>query len=159
MRVNAAGRINANHSGQKGVVGGDQPLWNASRPQNFLTMVYVVNECVDRPHALFNSAGEATPFRSGDDPRNDVERDQPLGGFGLSIYVERYAGAAKKPFAIGCFLLQQGLVYRIEPAAVFLVWRRRSRGGSRSAPLSQHFIETACADRHCRLSCCAATFA
>ena len=56
-------------------------------------MIDVVDESVQRPHALLESCGEMAPFVGRNDARNDVERDQPLGSGLLAIHGERDAHA------------------------------------------------------------------
>ena len=55
----------------------------------------VVDEQVDRPHALLEPFGEPRPFARREDPGDDIERDDPLGRFLLAIDGEGDAQAAE----------------------------------------------------------------
>jgi len=57
VRVDPAGRIEAHHLGQEGRVVSNQAGRHAPRAQDFLAMVDIVQEGVDRLHALFDPLG------------------------------------------------------------------------------------------------------
>ena len=100
MRVDPTGHIHAKHLGQKCLVLGNHLAWDAPRLQDFLCMVDVVQKRIDRAHTLLDPARQLCPFRPGDDPGNDIKRDQPFFGFGPSINVERDARQTKKLFRL-----------------------------------------------------------
>ncbi len=54
--------------------------------ENFAAVIDVLEEHVDgavmRCFRPFSSSG---PFLAGQDPRNDIEGDQPFGGFGVAV--------------------------------------------------------------------------
>jgi L-alanine-DL-glutamate epimerase-like enolase superfamily enzyme len=56
--VDVSGRRDAEHLGQEGVIVLDQLDRHAACAQDFLPMVYIVQEGIDRPDALLDSAGE-----------------------------------------------------------------------------------------------------
>ena len=56
MRVDTARRREADHLADKGVVLFKQFNGQAARPHDFLTVVNVLQECVDCADALFNAA-------------------------------------------------------------------------------------------------------
>ena len=66
-------------------------------------MVDVVQERVQRLHALLQPAVEHLPFVRRNDARHDVERDQPLGAGVLAVDRERDADAMER--ALGLFPL------------------------------------------------------
>ena len=48
-------------------------------------MIDVMQEGVERAHALLDADGEPAPFGGGEDARDDIEGDQPFGGLFLAI--------------------------------------------------------------------------
>ena len=60
--------------------------------------VDVVDESVDRPHPLLEPGREPRPFARGEDARDDVERDDPLGRLLVAIDGEGDAEAAEGGF-------------------------------------------------------------
>ena len=74
----------------------DQVLGDAPGPQDLLAVVDVVEEGVERPHALLDAGAEPAPLGRRDDARDDVERDQPLGRRLLAVDREGDAGAAEE---------------------------------------------------------------
>jgi hypothetical protein len=52
-----------------------------ARLDDFLLVVDVIQKGVERHHALFNALRELAPFRSGNDPRHDIEGDQSFRRF------------------------------------------------------------------------------
>ena len=135
MGIDAAGRIDADHLGQKRLILGDHRGRNASGAQDFLAVIDVVQEGVDRAHALFNALGQPSPFARRHDARDNIERDQPLVGLGRAIDVEGDAGLAKKGLGL-CRLAAQmvGLLAR-KP------FREVAIGVKRCAAGAQHFVK------------------
>ena len=91
-----AGRRDAQHLWQEGVVVLDQRRRHAACPQDFLAVIDIVQEGVDRAHALLDALGEPRPLLGRDDARHDVERDQPLVGVRRAIDVEGDAGTPEE---------------------------------------------------------------
>src|SRR3546814_1562197 len=81
---------------QEGLVARNQLDGHPARAQNFLPVIDVVEEGVQCAHALFDAARQAPPFARRDDPRHDVEGDQPLVGFILAIDVESDARSEER---------------------------------------------------------------
>ena len=52
-------------------------------------MVDVVDEQVERLDALLQAALDAAPFRCGDDPRHQIEGEDPLRAGAVAVHVER----------------------------------------------------------------------
>ena len=71
-------------------VGGDDAVG-----EDLPRAVDVVDEGVDRPHPLLEPGREPLPFGGGEDARDDVERDDPLGRLLLAIDGEGDAEAAE----------------------------------------------------------------
>ena len=116
--VDAARRPDADHLGQERVVGGDQLARHAAGAQDLLAVIDVVEEGVERLHALLDALRQPAPFGAGDDARHDVERDQPLGRFLLAIDGEGDAGLAEHALGIAHLLGQPRRILRLQPAIV-----------------------------------------
>ena len=78
--IDVARRAEADHLGQERLVVGDQLLRDATGAHDFLAVIDVVEEGIERRTTLLDALREAPPFRTGYDTRNDVERDQALCG-------------------------------------------------------------------------------
>ena len=98
--VDAGRRPHADHLGQERLVPGDQLLRDAAGAQDFLAVVDVVEEGVERLHALLDALRQPPPFGAGNDARHDVEGDQPFGRLGLAIDGEGDAGLAENPLGV-----------------------------------------------------------
>ena len=72
---------------------GDQPLREHVVAQDALFAVDVVEEHLERLHALLDAALETRPLGSGDDPGNQIEREGPL----LTGQRERHALVDERP--------------------------------------------------------------
>ena len=116
--VDAGRRPHADHLGQKGLVLGDQLLRNPAGAQDLLAVVDVVEEGVERLHALLDAGGQPPPFGARDDAWHDVEGDQPLGRLGFAIDGEGDAGLAENPLGIAHFFGKPRRVLRPEPVVV-----------------------------------------
>ncbi len=92
-------------------------------------MVDVVDEGVERAHALLQAAFEADPFFQGQDAGHDVEGDEALGALLLAVDGEGDADAVEQGIGLGAFLRQAlgGLVG--EPLGVAQVVRPRGAVG------------------------------
>ena len=101
MGVDPARRGEADHLRQPGAVVAEQPLGQAARADDLLPVVEIVHEGVERAHPLLDPARQPPPFAAGDDPRDHVERDQPLLGVVVAIDVEGDAGAAEEALGLG----------------------------------------------------------
>ncbi len=76
--IHAPRRIDADHLAAK-VPGAEDELGrNDAVAQDALAVVDVLEEEVERPHALDHAALEHVPLGAGDDPGNEVEREDPL---------------------------------------------------------------------------------
>ncbi len=108
--VDAVRHLHAEHLGP--VVGVLVDQFGRDQPglQDLTVVVDVGEEEVERLDALFEALGELAPFLAGDDPRHDVERDDPLLGIVLAVDGEGDADAAEQHF-------------RFPGAGAQLVWR------------------------------------
>ncbi len=76
------GRLEPRSSpGTKAELASDQLLGDLARLDDLLAVIDVVDEGVERAHALLDALGQPAPLRAGYDARNDIEGDEPLSGF------------------------------------------------------------------------------
>src|SRR3546814_18952388 len=93
------------------------PYTTLFRAQYLLAVIAVVEEGVERAHPLLDPAREAAPLARRDDPRHDVEGDQPLVAAVGAIDVEGDADVAEK--SLGLLRLAVGTRGEIGRAAVW----------------------------------------
>ena len=120
--IDIAGRGHADHIGQIGLIIGDQLPRHLAGPQDFLPMVNVMKERVQRTHPLLDTARKLAPFAGRQNARDNIERNEALFGLFASVHVERDAGAAKKPFRLFRLSIEPAGVFGIEPLPIFLIW-------------------------------------
>ena len=96
MRVDAAGRVEAHHHGQKGGIIGNQAARHTTGAQDFLAVIDIVQEGIDGAHALFDALGKLAPFVAGQHPWHDIEGDQALVRRLFAIDVESNADLAEE---------------------------------------------------------------
>ena len=107
----------------------EQPRRNAACAQDFLPVVKIVDERVQRADPLFNPAGKAAPFVCADGARHHVERDQPFFGLVLAVNVEGDACLAKAAFSLAMLALQPALILLVKPFAVTRICRTNGSVG------------------------------
>ena len=103
--------------------------------QDFLAVVDVVEEGVERLDALLDALRQPAPFGARKNARHDVEGDQPLGRLFLAIDGEGDAGLAEDALGVAHLFGQPGRVLLFQPAFVSRV--RMSETGF----LRLHFVE------------------
>ena len=96
MRIDIARRLDAEHLGAKGRVRQHELRRHEARLDDLLVVIDVVEEDVDRLHPLNAAALDKLPFGAGEDTRDQVEGDQPLGRAAIGIDGESDAEAAKQ---------------------------------------------------------------
>jgi len=133
--VDTTGRFDADHLWQKGHVARNELDGKAAGTDDLSPVIDVVEKGVDCPDALLDTAFEAAPLPVGDQPRDDVERNQPLVGVIFAVHVEGDTGATKERFGLGGFAKQLTRVLVIEP---FSIGRE---GFTHSACFVVHLIE------------------
>ena len=94
--IDAAGDVHAHHLAPVLGVAVDALGGDAPGAHDVAAVVDVVQEEVQRLHALAQPARQALPAGAGDDVRDDVERDQPLGARGLAVDGEGDADAVEE---------------------------------------------------------------
>ena len=115
MGVDPARRADPDHLRQVGRVAGNHRGGQATRPDDFLLVVDVIEEGVDRPDTLFDAARQLRPFGSRNDPRDDVEGYEPLFGLRPPVDVEGDAGQAKEILRLAALGTQPPGVFAVEP--------------------------------------------
>jgi hypothetical protein len=125
--VDPARRREADHFRQEGDIALDQPGRDLAGLHDLLVVVNVVQEHVQRTHPLLDALGQALPFPVVDDPRHEVERDQPLGRLRLAIDGESDAGAPEEALGLAGLLDQQFGVLLAVPGMETLVGLAHTR--------------------------------
>ena len=103
-----AGHVDAAHLGAvlrvaEDALGGQRPA-----VEDLLVVVDVVEERVERAHALHEAALEHRPFVGRDDARHEVERNQALGAAVLAVDRERDADAVERAIGLLALLRDAG---------------------------------------------------
>jgi len=96
---------------------------NYARFENLLVVVNVVNEGVERAHALLQAGLEPNPFFQRQDAGHDVEGDEALGAFVLTVHGEGDADAMEEGVGLGALLCQSFGGLMGEPLGVAQVVR------------------------------------
>ena len=132
VRVHAAGHVDAHHLGPELRVLQHLLLRHDAGLDDRLLVVDVVHEAVERVDALAQPGFELLPFALGNDARDHVERNQPLGAGAVfvlgAVDGEGDADAAKHQFGLVATRLHRRGLLGVEPAAVFAVVRPYPRG-------------------------------
>ncbi|MEY9790548.1 hypothetical protein ABIE77_005107 [Sinorhizobium fredii] len=108
--IDATRRPETDHLRQEGVVLLDQFARDSPGADDFLLVVDVVEEGVERNDPLFDALGEAAPFTAGNDAGNEIEGDELFGG--ISVSVDRESDARLAEDGFGFFR------FRYEPVSV-----------------------------------------
>ena len=98
--------------------------------ENGALSVDILEEQVEGPRALREAGLELAPFRPRYETRNDVERDQPLGGVLVAVDAESDADAPEHVFGLGAARGEQFGRSFIEPASDLAIERPRLAGGN-----------------------------
>ena len=97
--------------------------------ENGALSINIREEEVQSAHTLREPGLKLAPLRLRYETRNDVERDQPLGGVLVAVDAEGDADAAEHVFRLGAARGKQFGWSFIEPASDLLVERPRLAGG------------------------------
>ena len=92
--------------------------------------VDILEEEVERARALREAGLELAPFGPRDETRDDVERDQPLGGVLVAVDAEGDADAPEHVFGLGAARGEQFGRRFFEPASDLAIERPRLAGGN-----------------------------
>ena len=149
MRIDAARRIEPHHFRHEGFILQDHVARDAPRPQDFLAMIDIVQESVERPHALFDPGRQPAPFGGGENARHDIEGDQPFRGLFGAIDRKGDALPAEQSFGLFEGSFDIGLGKLGHPLMDLRV------GLAHLAVLQDHFIEKAASfSPHAAMRCC-----
>ncbi len=140
VRVDAARNVHAGHLAPVLRIAEHALGGNGAGLQDLLVVVDVVQEEVERAHALLQTLLEDAPLVRRNDARHDVERDQALGAGILPVDGERDADPVERALGLFPFLRDAGCVGPLEPVRECPVMR------ADSAVVGGHFIVGA--DRH-----------
>jgi hypothetical protein len=132
VRIDAAGHVHAHHLGPELRVLGHLLLRHDAGLDDLLPVVDVVDEAVERMDALAQPGFHLLPFAFGDDARDHVERNQPLGAGAVlvlgAVDGERDADSAEHQLGLVAPRLHRGRLLGVEPAAVGAVVQAHARG-------------------------------
>jgi hypothetical protein len=119
--VDPARGTHADHFRQECIILFDQRTGNATRLDDFLLVVDVIQERVERHHALFDALRKLAPFRSGYDPRNDIEGNQSFRRILFAVDGKCDAGLSKNILGISGFLDQIGSLLLRMPVEISFI--------------------------------------
>ncbi|OIQ74478.1 hypothetical protein GALL_438700 [mine drainage metagenome] len=136
------GQIDADHFGAELGVVLKLLARHQSGPDDFLIVVHVMDEPVQRCHPLDQSTLHGGPFMHRNDARNQVEGNQPLGAGLVAVHREGDAHAPEDEFRLVALRLHGVRRLLLQPPRVLGVVR------AHPAPGRRHFIVKA----HGRLS-------
>jgi hypothetical protein len=123
VRVDPARHVHSLHLAPELRVAQDTLARHHAGVEDRLVVIDVMQERIERLYALPQAAVEHLPFRRRNDPRHDVERDQPLGSAVLAIDGERDAHAMKCALRFFAFLRDATRGGPVQPAGESLVMR------------------------------------
>ena len=101
-------------------------------------MIDVAQEHVERADPLLQALFQQRPFLRRHDPRDHVEGDQPLLGFGVAIDREGDADPAEQQFRLLAAIFEGVRRRLLQPAGELLIGRAEVAAGA------IHFIERNC---------------
>jgi len=120
MRVDLARQVHTHHLGAELAVLEHVLGRHDAGLEDLLTVVDVVQEAVQRRHALRQALLHAGPFIAGDDARDQVEGDQPLGAGAVFVFgaVDREGDADAAEDHLGFMATRRHLLGRaaLQPA-------------------------------------------
>ena len=125
VRIDVLRHLHAHHLGPELGVADDQVRRHDARADDLLAVVHVVDEAVERRHALHQPLLHALPLVRGDDARDQVERNQPLGAGAVlvlgAVDGKGDAHAAEDHFRLCAARLHRFLSLLGQPLAIALV--------------------------------------
>src|SRR5208282_2783857 len=89
VRMNSARDLHSDHLAPEMGAGIDERARNLPVPENALLAVDVLQEKIQRYHALRKPLVDALPLRVRQDARDQIEGEQPLGAAAVAVYRER----------------------------------------------------------------------
>ena len=119
--IDTAGRIDADHSRLKGRISIDQPLRHDAGAQDFAPVIDILEEGVERERALADAPLQPAPLGRGEDPRDEVEGDQPLRVPALAIDGEGDADPPEDRLGLRRVPAQRVEAARLDPGGNIVV--------------------------------------
>ena len=135
MGIDVGRRVETHHFRQEGLVLIHHRRGDFAGAHDFLTVIDIVQEGVQRPHPLLDAPFQEAPFGGGDDAGNQIEWNDLFVGLAGPIHRESDAEAAENRQCLLLLLLERCSVLLSEPGDQLLVGRARCSIGP------QHFIE------------------
>ena len=135
VRVDPARRGKPHHFRKPCGIVAEQAFGQPAGTDDFLAVVQVVHEGIERLHPLFDAPAQASPFGAGNDAGHHVEGDQPLLGIVLAINIEGDAGLAEEALGLERLAAHPALILVGKPIVVPAIGL-----ANRSVRL-MHFIE------------------
>jgi len=123
VRVDAAGHIDAVHLGAVLLVLEHLVGRHLSGPDDVLAVVDVVQEHVQRAHALTQPCLELLPFVGRDHARDHIEGNQPLRAGRFAVNGERDANATKHEVGLGTLVGHRLRALAMQPRLVAAIVR------------------------------------
>ena len=114
---------------------------NDVRLQDLLIMINVVDEGIQRPNPLLEARLEPGPLLRRQHPRHDVEGDQPLGAFLLTVDRKGDADPVEQRIGLGALLGQPLGRLSLQPLCIPLVM------GARRTAVRIHLVVRCAADQ------------
>ena len=123
VRINAGGNVDALH--RRAVLGIAQNLFrrNDARLQNVLIVIDIVQKFVEGGDALHQAGLQLGPLGGIDDPRNNVERDQPFFSGVVAVHRKGDPHALEDQFGLRSFLRDHLGRLRAKPMCELAVMR------------------------------------
>ena len=118
LRVHLVGQIDAAHLGPvHGIV---QHLMGADHAglDDFLVVIDVVEESVQRPYPLLEPLLQPAPFVGAKDARHHIERNQALTAIGLAVDGKGDAQPPEQQFGLGALARERALRQAVQPLRV-----------------------------------------
>jgi hypothetical protein len=100
MDIDTANRLHRRHHRLKGRVLQNEVLRHEAGTHDLALSIGIADEGVQRLDALLQALCKLVPLRRGEDPRHDVERDDPLRALGVAIDVEGDSDAPEEVFRL-----------------------------------------------------------
>ena len=138
VHIDVVRHLLAVHLGPEHRVLEDQILRHDLGAKDVAAVIDVTQEHVQRLDALLQALLQQRPFLAGDDPRDHVERDQALGGFGIAIDGKGNADAAEQQLGLLAAIFERLGRRLLEPARQLLI------GGTKVPTRNIHFIKRDC---------------
>jgi len=123
------------HLGAERGIAKDEIVRHHAGTQNLARAVNIPDECVERVDALDEALFDEPPLGAGNDPGDDVERDQPFLRVGFAVDREGNSDATENQLGLAAAIVEHVGRDFGEPARQLVV------GRPYAAVMALHFIE------------------